>query len=102
VTDAVEKVGGEHLASNNRIETSESLNRRCVIDPCFESMLLAWHPQNPFSTVSTLSGQGTAGGSKLIPELSDLLLPHDCRLSVFSSRATIALISLIACPIWGL
>jgi hypothetical protein len=53
--DAVEKVGGTQLASNYRIETSGSLNRPCVIGPCFESVLLACHPQNRFSTVSIRS-----------------------------------------------
>jgi hypothetical protein len=53
LTDAEKKVGGAQLASNYRIETSGSLNRRCVIGSCFESMLLACHPQNRFSTAST-------------------------------------------------
>jgi hypothetical protein len=57
--DAVEKVGGARLTSNYRIETSGSLNRRCVIGPCFESMLLACQSQNRFSTASVRGGRGS-------------------------------------------
>jgi hypothetical protein len=41
LTDAVEKVGWDLLASNNGIGTKCFLNQCCALDPCLESKLLA-------------------------------------------------------------
>jgi hypothetical protein len=53
-TDAVEKGAGMPAARNNRIMGAGFLNRSCAFYARLESILLGEHPQNPFSTASTI------------------------------------------------
>ena len=77
MTDAVKKVGGIPLARNNRIMEADFLNRCCSFNARLESILLGDPPQNPFSTVSTQSGQVA---------LSSIVIGTVCPLSRSSKR----------------
>jgi hypothetical protein len=46
--DAVDKVGGEQRAGNNRIQVPRSLNQCCAPDSYLESMLLTRSSKNVF------------------------------------------------------
>jgi hypothetical protein len=48
LTDAVDKVGDEQRAGNNRIQVPHSLNQCCAPDSYFESMLLTRPSNNVF------------------------------------------------------
>jgi hypothetical protein len=52
----VEKVDGMRPERNNRIVGDDLLNRSCAFGGRLESILLGDPPQNPFSTVSAISG----------------------------------------------
>jgi hypothetical protein len=49
----LKKIGCVRRRRNNRIRMTSVLIPYCVLDPVFESMLLADSPQNRFSTAST-------------------------------------------------
>ena len=48
LTDAVDKVGDEQPASNNRIQVPSFLNQYCAPDSYLETMLLARHSKNVY------------------------------------------------------
>jgi hypothetical protein len=50
--DAIDKVGDEQRASNNRIQLPRFLNQCCAPDSYLESMLLTRPSKNLFSTAS--------------------------------------------------
>jgi hypothetical protein len=52
--DAVEKVVDDAPVRNDRISTLDFLNRYCAFIVAFESKLLAYPPQNRFSTASVM------------------------------------------------
>jgi len=56
MTDAVDKVGDEQGAGNNRIQVPRFLNQCCASDSYLESMLLTRPSKKRFSTASTHSG----------------------------------------------
>jgi hypothetical protein len=48
MTDAVDKVGDEQRAGNNRIQVPHSLNQCCAPDSYFESLLLTRPSKNVY------------------------------------------------------
>jgi uncharacterized membrane protein YcgQ (UPF0703/DUF1980 family) len=60
MTDAVDKVGDEQRAGNNRIQVPRFLNQCCAPDSYLESMLLTRPSKNVFRQHRSLADAATS------------------------------------------
>src|ERR1022692_4086853 len=91
MTDAVDKVGDEQRAGNNRIQVPSFLNRYCAPDSYLDSMFAHSPLEKRLSTASIISGRMIGRCGKSVTEVIADIPDH--------SRRTAPMVSVIRPPI---